>query len=193
MERSSVGEPTSNTAATTTSIAPIAAPFSTTNATLHDWKVSEFEDQLNAVADSQSRDMARGARIFRESTCILCHRFANEGSSTGPDLTGAGGRFTNSDLLMAILDPSKIVSDQYKDSIVETKDGTIVVGRIVSDSPDAIEVRPNPLTLDRERIAKSDIQNVSQISTSSMPTGLLNARSKEEILDLLAYLRSGVR
>ena len=94
---------------------------------------------------------------------------------------------------MAILDPSKIVSDQYKDSIVETKDGTIVVGRIVSDSVDAIEVRPNPLTLDRERIAKSDIQNVSQISTSSMPTGLLNARSKQEILDLLAYLRSGVR
>jgi putative heme-binding domain-containing protein len=108
-------------------------------------------------------------------------------------LTGAGGRFTNSDLLMAILDPSKIVSDQYRDSIIETKDGTIVVGRIVSDSVDAIEVRPNPLTLDRERIAKSDIQSVSQISTSSMPIGLLNAHSKEEILDLLAYLRSGAR
>ena len=191
--RATVGEPTSNRATPTTPTAAIAAPFLTTNATLHDWKVSEFEDQLNAVADSQSRDIARGARIFRESTCILCHRFANEGSSTGPDLTGAGGRFTNSDLLMAILDPSKIVSDQYKDSIVETKDGTIVVGRIVSDSVDAIEVRPNPLTLDRERISKSDIQSVSQISTSSMPTGLLNARSKEEILDLLAYLRSGVR
>ncbi len=185
--RATVGEQTSNTA---TAAAPITTPFLTTNATLHDWKVSEFEDQLDSSADSQSRDIARGARIFRESTCILCHRFANEGSSTGPDLTGAGGRFTNRDLLSAILDPSIVVSDQYKDSIIETKSGTIVVGRIVSDSAEAIEVRPNPLTFDRERVLKSDIQSIAQISTSSMPSGLLNSRSRDEILDLLAYLRS---
>lgn len=188
--RTSVGEPTSNAAIAET---PPSPPFLTTNSTLHDWKVSEFENHFDDSADSQSRDIARGAQIFRESTCILCHRFANEGASTGPDLTGSGGRFSKRDLLTAILDPSAVVSDQYKDSIIETKDGTIIVGRIVSDSADAIEVRPNPLTLDRERILKSDIQSLSQISTSNMPTGLLNARSKQEILDLLAYLRSGVR
>ncbi len=191
--RANIGTPPAPAdASVTTPATPSPAPFTTTNATLHDWKVSEFEGQFDAATDLQSRDTARGARIFRESTCILCHRFANEGATTGPDLTGAGGRFTKRDLLTAILDPSAVVSDQYKDSIIETQDGSITVGRIVSDSPNAVEVRPNPLTDDRERILKRDIKSISLISTSNMPNGLLNPRSREEILDLVAYLQSGV-
>jgi len=203
--QANVGEPISTQSASTTTATndPSATadqpnanakpplPFTTTAAMMHDWKVAEFSSEIEATAHSQTRDIARGARIFRESTCILCHRFAGEGSTTGPDLTGAGGRFTTHDLLVATLDPSAVVSDQYRESLVETKDGTIIVGRIVSDSATAIEVRTNPLSEERQRVSKVDIQSIQLVTTSSMPSGLLNARSKAEILDLVAYLQAG--
>src|SRR5256885_310017 len=34
-----------------------------------------------------SRDTVRGERLFRETLCIRCHRFGNEGRTLGPDLT----------------------------------------------------------------------------------------------------------
>ncbi len=192
--RAHVGESTN--AAHSESNAPAdaipSAAFTTLTSTLHDWRVGEFESAFDASAHlpHESSDLARGAQLFRESTCILCHRFAGDGATTGPDLTGVGGRFSRRDLLTAILIPSATVSDQYRDSLIESTDGSITVGRIVSDTADAIEVRTNPLTEDRTRLLKREIASTTPIQTSSMPSGLLNARSREEILALIAYLES---
>ena len=172
----------------------LAAPpaFTSTSSTLHQWTVSEFESDFDSARGSPAtlRDLTRGARIFRESSCILCHRFAGDGATTGPDLTGAGARFSRRDLLTAILDPSATVSDQYRDSLIETNDGSIIVGRIVADGVDAIEVRTNPLTEERERIMRIEISSISSIPTSGMPAGLVNSCSRDEILDLVGYLES---
>jgi putative heme-binding domain-containing protein len=163
-----------------------AAP---TSSTLHAWTVDEL-----ASADPAGdgvRDVERGARVFREATCILCHRVGGEGATTGPDLTGAGGRFSRTDLLRAILEPSALVSDQYREVAIELKDGDLVVGRIVADAPEYVEVRTNPLTEDRQRVHKSDIASKTVLETSSMPRGLLDARTRAEVLDLLAFLEAG--
>jgi putative heme-binding domain-containing protein len=160
-----------------------------TGAAVHEWTVEELLQPTDADGPP---DLQRGARVFQEASCILCHRFAGVGSSTGPDLTGVGARFTRADLLRAILLPSAEVSDQYRDSVIETRDGSIVVGRIVSDGPDAIEVRTNPLGEERERVARAEILSIAPVETSAMPPGLLNARTRAEVLDLLAYLERGV-
>lgn len=171
----------------TPDITPIAtAP---TSSTLHAWTVDELASANDA--DGGVRDLERGARIFREATCILCHRVGGEGATTGPDLTGAGGRFSRVDLLRAILEPSALVSDQYRDFAIELKDGDLIVGRIVADTPEYVEVRTNPLTEDREKVRKSDIAQKTVLETSSMPRGLLDARTRTEVLDLLAYLQAG--
>ena len=175
-------------AGTAGTAAGAAPPPAAATATMHVWTVAE----LDAAQPSDGpRDVARGARIFREATCILCHRFAGEGGSTGPDLTGVGSRFTRADLVRSIVEPSAVISDQYRDSMIQLKDGGLVVGRIVADLPAALEVRTNPLTEDRERVEKKDVASISPLDTSSMPAGLLNSRTRQEVLDLLAYLEAG--
>ncbi|MHC4823991.1 MAG: c-type cytochrome [Planctomycetota bacterium] len=51
--------------------------------------------------------------MFRDLSCIQCHRFGTEGGSLGPDLGSVAHRFGRRDLLEAILVPQKAVSDQY--------------------------------------------------------------------------------
>ncbi len=189
-----VGEPLAGapTAAAATTAQPSPAPFTTTSSAIHEWKVAEFESAFDATADGNvtEGELAHGAQLFRESSCILCHRFAGDGATTGPDLTGVSGRFSRRDLLTAILDPSATVSDQYRDSLIETRDGSIVVGRIVHDDGVNIDVRTDPLREDRQRLLKSDIAAISALPTSSMPGGLLNTRSRSEVLALVRYLES---
>ena len=123
--------------------------------------------------------------------CLACHRFGNEGGSTGPDITGAASRFNHHDLLETILDPSKVVSDQYQNIVVTKKDGGDVTGRLVEEADDQIVLITNPLTGDRTAVSKRDIQKRAPSKISPMPEGLVTILSKEEILDLLAYIESG--
>jgi putative heme-binding domain-containing protein len=155
------------------------------------WTVDELATAL--PEDGDARDLARGARVFAETTCVQCHRFDGQGGSTGPDLTGVGGRFARRDLLRAILEPSADVSDQYRDSAVVRTDGDTVVGRIVGQDADSVTVATNPYGLETTRIPRADIASIEPIPTSSMPAGLLGAKSRAEILDLLAYLEAGGR
>ena len=60
------------------------------------------------------RDFDKGRNLFGEAKCFVCHRFNNEGGGLGPDLTVVSGRFGPRDLLESIIEPSKVISDQYR-------------------------------------------------------------------------------
>jgi mono/diheme cytochrome c family protein len=75
------------------------------------WSLAGARGKLDSV--SGAPDLERGARLFRALGCIQCHRIGPEGGSIGPDLTTAGNRFSRQDLLEAIIEPQKIVSDQF--------------------------------------------------------------------------------
>jgi len=74
------------------------------------WTVAELEPKLDGAAAGRSH--ANGQGWFMH-LCAQCHRVGGVGSGVGPDLTGAGKRFSRRDLIEAIVDPGKIVSDQY--------------------------------------------------------------------------------
>ena len=143
-------------------------------------------EQRNGMS---GRDFNNGKRSFAAARCILCHRFGGDGGATGPDLTQAAGRFSYRDLCEAIVEPSKVISDQYVASIVELQDGQIVSGRIATEDDDSITILLDPEDASKvQKIAKSDITSNEPSKTSVMPGGLLNSLSKNEVLDLLAYL-----
>jgi putative heme-binding domain-containing protein len=184
------GAPSEADAATGPSMpARAARPAAPTSATLHAWTVEELA--APQPGDDGARDLARGARIYAESMCIQCHRFAGSGGANGPDLSGVGRRFARADLLRAILAPNADVSDQYRDSMITLADGEVVVGRIVEQDAAAVTVSTNPLGPERTRVPRPDIASIEQLTTSSMPQGLLDARTRAEVLDLLAYLERG--
>jgi putative heme-binding domain-containing protein len=137
------------------------------------------------------RNFDRGRTLFGEAKCFACHRYDNEGGSAGPDLTSAAGRFSVRDLLESIIEPSKVISDQYAAVIIATTDGKTVTGRIVNLFGDTISVNtdmldPNKLVnVDRKRV-----ETMEKSKVSMMPEGLLDTLNQDEVLDLLAYLLS---
>jgi putative heme-binding domain-containing protein len=137
------------------------------------------------------RNYKNGQTMFSAARCVVCHRYSGEGGATGPDLTQLAGRFGAKDMLEAIIEPSKVISDQYKASVVETKDGKIHTGRIVNDNGKAIKIATDPE--DGSKIVdveKSNIESEQPSPVSIMPQDLLKSLNENEVLDLLAYLLS---
>jgi putative heme-binding domain-containing protein len=139
----------------------------------------------------KGRDFKHGEAMFRTTMCLTCHRFNGDGGGIGPDLTGAANRYTLRDLMENIIDPSKVVSDQYDSHLITKKDGSSLLGRIVLQEGGELKVMTNPFaptalfTLQDSEVAKVETQAISM-----MPPGLINVLSPEELLDLLAYIMS---
>jgi putative heme-binding domain-containing protein len=66
--------------------------------------------------------------LRRAHACQTCHRLGDEGVGVGPDLTAAANRYTLRDLVENIVDPNKVISDQYENSIIVLSDGSTVIG-----------------------------------------------------------------
>ncbi len=158
--------------------------------TAKEWKL----DELSSLAKTElvSRDFDNGRKMFGAAACYSCHRFANEGGMTGPDLTAAGARYSPHDLLDQIINPSRVINEQFSSVIALTDDGQVHTGVIVNLNGDTLELNtdltdPNMrITLDRKTIESLEMSKVS-----AMPTALLNLLTKDEILNLMAYIISG--
>lgn len=154
------------------------------------WTVSEL---LPAVdQNSGERDFENGRRMFTVTACYKCHRFAGAGGIVGPDLTGAGRRFNNRNLLEAIIEPSKVISDQYQATTFVLESGKAVTGRVANLSGNRIMVIEDMLNPGRMTGVEVDqIEEKLLSETSMMPSGLLDTLTQREALDLIAYLKSG--
>jgi putative heme-binding domain-containing protein len=158
---------------------------------VREWKYDELVDLVEK--DKGPRHFENGRNMFSAAGCYNCHRVAGSGSSVGPDLTGVGGRFGVRDLLRAVIDPNQTISDQYEQMSFEVG-GRVIVGRVTNISKGIVSVNTNMLDPKAiENIQRNEIDNQSPSKISMMPAGLLNTLSAEEILDLIAFLRSGGR
>ena len=84
-----------------------------------------------------------------------------------------------------------MISDQYQNITVTKKNGDEVTGRLVEENEQRLVLLANPLTTDRTEVKKSDVAKRTPSKLSPMPEGLVNTLTKEEILDLLAYIEAG--
>jgi putative heme-binding domain-containing protein len=153
-----------------------------------EWVTADLQPLLGKVGSG--RDFARGKKIFNDAQCIACHRYGDQGGAVGPDLTAVSTRFKRQDILESSTEPSKVLSEQYMNTAIETTEGKVIVGRITEETDDHITLRPNPLQPETVTVKKSEIESRQLSKTSPMPTGLLNTFTEDEILDLMAYLES---
>ncbi len=154
-----------------------------------DWTL---EAVMKSAGDQlRGRNFKNGERTFAAANCVLCHRFAGSGGATGPDLTQSAGRFGIKDLTEALIDPNKVISDQYRASVISTVDGNQVTGRIVSETDDELVILADPEDSSKiVTIAAEDVDEVTPSPVSLMPADLLDTLNEDEVLDLLAYLLS---
>jgi putative heme-binding domain-containing protein len=154
-----------------------------------EWSMADITPALEQV--SRGRSYNKGKEAFVAAQCLACHRFGNEGGSTGPDITAVSSRFTRTDILSSIIEPSKVISDQYQNITVTLKNGDDVTGRLLEETPQKLVLLINPLTNDKTEVKRSDVQTRAPSKISPMPEGLVNILSRDEILDLLAYIEAG--
>lgn len=151
------------------------------------WTVADLlEDAARATALGNPD---RGKRVFAEAMCLSCHRFAGQGGMTGPDLTGVTRRLDTRTLLESILEPSKVISDQFRTVEVETRDGDLYTGRVANIDEETLYLMVdllNPAAI--VKLPHGDISSIRPSALSMMPTHLLDVFSRQEILDLLAWL-----
>ncbi len=154
------------------------------------WTVVDLEKRLGEV--KAGRDFNSGKAAFNDALCIVCHRMGNEGGAVGPELAGAASKYSLHDILESMIEPSKVVSDQFVTYDIVKKDGESVSGRITDENAERIVVMPNPMSAEAlEEVRLADIARRTPSKISPMPTGLLNNLTAEEILDLLAYIQAG--
>ncbi|WP_395749604.1 family 16 glycoside hydrolase [Prosthecobacter sp.] len=151
-------------------------------------------DELSAASKTgmKGRSFENGRKMFTAAACYTCHRFGNAGGMTGPDLTGAGGRYSPHDLLDNIINPSKVINEQFVPIIVTKNDGTIMSGVVVNLSGDGVTLNTD-LTDPNQRVNvdRKEVKSIELSTVSPMPPMLLAMLKKDEILDLVAYVLSG--
>ena len=138
------------------------------------------------IADDSPGNPAAGRAVFEEY-CQRCHVFGAIGTQVGPDLSTLSSRFKKTDVLEAILWPSKTISDQYDSQIIETMDGYIINCIITRETATAVQVvtgeLDRPFVIARDNIMS---QRASQISI--MPEGMADQMTPEDLSNLVAFV-----
>lgn len=137
------------------------------------------------------RNLERGKFVFEQATCSRCHNIGSGDKKLGPDLTEVTKRFRGSKLLQQIVKPSAEIHKEYQTQMILVDDGRLRTGLVIKETDDEVHLLPNLLKPDKvETIKKASIEERRVAEVSTMPTGLLDTYSVEEIYDLLAFIQS---
>ncbi len=169
----------------------LASRAATPEPTVTEWKIGDLAPDLAKAA--AGRNLESGKESFTKLACAQCHKLGKEGNSYGPDLSDVFKRYQNdrAAILQQILEPSLVISNRYVNYEFELKNGDTVPGMIVKEEGDSVTLQSGPSDALIQVLKKSDLKERHPQSASLMPIGLLSTLSKDQILDLLAYLESG--
>jgi len=153
-----------------------------------EWKIEDLASDAGQLAN---RSFNRGSEMFHVAGCIKCHKINCVGSAIGPDLTETHKRFQGVKLLEQILTPSSEIHKEYQSYVIITDAGKSLVGLLVKEDDKAYHLLPNPLLPEQITIIpKDEIDEIIPSKLSTMPEGLLMTLTRDEILDLLAFIEA---
>ena len=150
------------------------------------------EEAAPLVENLQGRDLVKGKAMYAAVLCQSCHTMQGEGGIIGPDLTQLGTRFSPKDILVATINPSETISDQYHATVLELKAGGSIVGKLNDEDAQNYYISQNPFAPnDIKTVPKNTVALKKNAEVSIMMPGLINRLNEEELKDLMAYLISG--
>jgi len=146
-------------------------------------EIAKYKKLLQAKPNKPV-NLSRGRALYQR-TCAQCHKLYGEGGEIGPDITGSN-RNNLDYLLTNMLDPNAEIPNDYRTTILRTKDNRILVG-VVRHSEGQSVTMATPAEV--VTVAKSDVASIEQQNFSMMPEGLILAFKQDELRDLIDYLR----
>lgn len=148
-------------------------------------------EDVSRLTNLDKADLKNGQRMFEAALCAACHQVAGKGGAAGPDLTKAAGRFQLIDMAEAIIDPNKVISDQFQFSLITKKDGSFVSGKVLDEKDGNLIVAISPFDFSQTtQIAKTEVKDIKPSPISPMPPALINRLNEKELTDLMGYLMS---
>jgi putative membrane-bound dehydrogenase-like protein len=147
--------------------------------------------QLEEILASLSTgDIRRGQLVFNSAraACISCHEIGYVGGHVGPDLTRIGRIRNERDLLESILFPSASFVRSYEPVVATTKSGKIYNGLVRRDTPEELVLALSGT--EEVRLPRETIEDVQPSKVSVMPAGLEKQLSKQELADLVTFLKA---
>lgn len=155
-----------------------------------EWELSDLEDDL---ADINADRSAVGKEIFETATCAKCHRIGYWGRAFCPDLSDVFQRYGNNStrVLEEILEPSKTIDEQYMNYLFVLTNGDIATGIITAEQTHSLTIQSSGDESVAVTIDKSDIIERDKRAVSVMPVGLLDTLRRDQIVDLMAFLKYG--
>ena len=138
----------------------------------------------------EGRSFEVGKELFKVASCTGCHQINGEGRVFGPDLTKLDSKKQNIEhLLRSMVEPSKDIDETYQSYTFILDSGKTITGMVTQEDADSVHVVIDPLAKDAATIvSKDEIEERVKSDVSMMPSGLLDRLSREEILDLMAYV-----
>lgn len=146
--------------------------------------IAELKAKLTPSLLSQA-DKSAGRALFAKS-CAQCHKLFGEGQTVGPDLTGAN-RDNMDYLLENMVDPSAVVSADFRMSVLTLDDGRTFNGLILAETEKTATLRTATETVTLE---KSSIEERQIVPLSLMPENQLQPLTETQLRDLFGYLQS---
>ncbi|MEQ8789037.1 MAG: GDSL-type esterase/lipase family protein [Pirellulaceae bacterium] len=166
-----------------------ADPLGNTRALVQNWTLDDFPADPSSLLANRSTEL--GQRLFKEATCLQCHKLKGEGGAVGPELTEVFKRHKGDarSVLREMLDPSHTVDPKYALYNLLTVDGKVISGVVTQQSRDTITLVSNPENPKPQVLLRDDIEEMNKSSLSLMPKGLLDRYTQDEIYELLSLLQ----
>ncbi|MCH7945845.1 MAG: c-type cytochrome, partial [Armatimonadetes bacterium] len=132
-------------------------------------------------------DAARGKAIFATTgTCATCHVVNGEGKDVGPNLSDIGNKLSRDAFFQSILFPSAAISHNYESYVIQTADGEVVTGLLVSRTPEAVSIRGADAIV--RTFKTEEIDAIAKQEVSLMAADLQKVMTAQDLVDVVQYL-----
>lgn len=142
--------------------------------------ISNYESKLPLDGNIE-----KGKALF-DRHCALCHRDSKNAQAVGPNLS-ALNEWTNSQWIVAVLDPNRSVEGKYRRLKVVKDDGSLFTGLLRSETDSQVEITLADGTA--QTIDKSEIESIDTTDQSLMPEGFERFLNAGDLRDIVEYLR----
>ena len=143
--------------------------------------VADYQDVLKLTGDTN-----RGLAVFKMK-CSVCHRVGEVGHQVAPNLASVQNKSV-ADLLVAVLDPNREAQPNYNVYTVITLQGRVHNGIIATETASSLTLRRAEAKQDV--ILRTNIDELVSTGVSLMPEGLEKELSKQDLADVLSFIKS---
>ncbi|HYG73977.1 MAG TPA: PVC-type heme-binding CxxCH protein [Planctomycetota bacterium] len=154
-------------------------------------KRTQQRESLIAEAMTKTGNPSKGEALFNDEKragCIRCHQVNHKGGNIGPDLSSIGATKERRYLIDSVLEPSKDMAQGFQPMKITYTSGKVAFGVILNETGDTFELATADAK--RETIKNADVKSKTPVAQSVMPEGLVDSFTREEFVDLVAYLLS---